>query len=105
MGHYGQQSPELVKNYALNLGFEYMSASNKETYLEKYEHFLCPELLDKPVLFEVFTNYQDESEALCRINHIVDDNPPVPTTIEVVKNKAKELLGDKKVEAIKHLLR
>ena len=105
MGHYGQQSPELVKNYALNLGFEYMSASNKETYLEKYEHFLCPELLDKPILFEVFTNYQDESEALCRINHIVDDNPPVPTTIEVVKNKAKELLGDKNVEAIKHLLR
>lgn len=63
------------------------------------------ELLDKPILFEVFTNYQDESEALCRINHIVDDNPPVPTTIEVVKNKAKELLGDKNVEAIKHLLR
>lgn len=105
MGHYGQQSPELVKNYALNLGFEYMSASNKETYLEKYEHFLCPELLDKPILFEVFTNYHDESEALCRINHIVDDNPPVPTTIEVVKNKAKEILGDRNVEAIKHLLR
>lgn len=105
MGHYGQQSPELVKNYALSLGFEYMSASNKETYLEKYEHFLCPELLDKPILFEVFTNYQDESEALCRINHIVDDNPPVPTAAEVVKNKAKEILGDRNVEAIKHLLR
>lgn len=105
MGHYGQQSPELIKNYALSLGFEYMSASNKETYLEKYEHFLCPELLDKPILFEVFTNYQDESEALCRINHIVDDNPPVPTAAEVVKNKAKEILGDRNVEAIKHLLR
>ena len=105
MGHYGQQSPELIKNYALSLGFEYMSASNKETYLEKYEHFLCPELLNKPILFEVFTNYQDESEALCRINHIVDDNPPVPTAAEVVKNKVKEILGDRNVEAIKHLLR
>lgn len=92
MGHYGQQSSELVKNYALNLGFEYMSASSKETYLEKYEHFLSPELFDKPILFEVFTNYQDESEALCRINHIVDDNPPVPTTAEIVKSKARELL-------------
>lgn len=104
MGHYGQKSPELVKNYAINLGFEYVAVPNKETYLENLDHFVYPELLDKPILYEVFTDYHDESEALRLINHIVEDDS-TPTASEVVKNMAKELLGDKCVKTIKHFLK
>ena len=32
-GHYGNKSPELVKHYAQDLGYEYMTASTKEEYL------------------------------------------------------------------------
>lgn len=102
MGHYGQKSTELVKNYATNLGFEYLTASDKKTYLKNLDRFICPELLEKPILFEVFTDYHNESEALHIINHIVEDKT---STGEVVKNMAKGILGDKCVETIKHFLK
>lgn len=63
-GHFGQQSPALVRHYAEDLGFEYFSASSKEEFIEKAERFLTAGITDKPMLFEVFTNYADESNAL-----------------------------------------
>ncbi|NMA74585.1 MAG: 2-succinyl-5-enolpyruvyl-6-hydroxy-3-cyclohexene-1-carboxylate synthase, partial [Bacteroidales bacterium] len=35
-GHFGNQSRSLVKNYSENLGFEYLSASNKEEFEQVY---------------------------------------------------------------------
>jgi 2-succinyl-5-enolpyruvyl-6-hydroxy-3-cyclohexene-1-carboxylate synthase len=63
-GHFGNKSPELVKHYAEDLGYEYFSASSKEGFLEVYERFINPELTDKPILFEVFTDSQEETAAL-----------------------------------------
>lgn len=67
-GHYGNKSPELVRHYAENLRYEYMSASNKEEFLGVYGCFLVPEMTGKPMLFEFFTDSKDESDALmiCR---------------------------------------
>jgi len=62
--HFGNKSTELVKNYAQNLGFLYLSASNKEEFLKSSEIFMDENIGDKPILFEVFTNNQDESDAL-----------------------------------------
>ena len=63
-GHYGGKSPVLVKHYAEDLGFEYMSASNKDEYLACVERFLTPNPTGKPMVFEVFTDSQCESDAL-----------------------------------------
>lgn len=63
-GHFGNKSPNLIKHYAEDLGYEYLSASNKEEFLNTYERFLTPEITDKPILFEVFTDSEDESNAL-----------------------------------------
>ena len=63
-GHYDSKSPMLVKHYAEDLGFEYMSASNKDEYLACVERFLTPEPAGRPMLFEVFTDSQCESDAL-----------------------------------------
>lgn len=63
-GHYGNKSPQLVKHYAEDLGFEYMSASSKDEYLACAERFLTPEPAEKPMVFEVFTDSQCESDAL-----------------------------------------
>ena len=63
-GHYGNKSPMLVKSMAEALGYEYMSASDKDEFTKVYERFVTPKLTDKPMIFEVFTNTEDESSAL-----------------------------------------
>lgn len=67
-GHYGNKSGQLVKHYAQDLGYEYLCASTKEEFLSVYERFLTPGMTEKPMVFEVFTDSQEESEALkiCR---------------------------------------
>ena len=72
-GHYGNQSPTLVKHYAEDLGYEYMTASAKEEYLSKVDRFFDPTPHDKPMLFEIFTQQQDESDALETIVTLVKD--------------------------------
>ena len=43
-----------------------MTASTEEEYLAQVEHFCNPDIGDRPILFEVFTNNTDEDEALPR---------------------------------------
>lgn len=63
-GHFGNQSRKLVKNYAEALGFDYLTASNKEEFNNTYSRFISPAIGDKPIIFEVFTNSNDECRAL-----------------------------------------
>lgn len=69
-GHYAGKSPTLVKNYAQDLGFEYLCASNKEEFLQNCDRFLTPEITDRPMLFEAFVDAEAESEALKAITSI-----------------------------------
>lgn len=93
--HYGNKSSKLVKHYAEDLGYEYLSASTKEEYLKVVERFTTPDMLNKPVLLEVFTNNEDESNALKIINTIkVSPN-------EIRKNFIKKIIGPKGIEIIK----
>lgn len=95
-GHYGNKSSELVKHYANDLGFEYISALNKEEFNKSCEKFLSKEMSDKPILFEVFTNPEDESDALQIIRTIRKDVS--------AKKVVKEILGEKNVSRIKNIL-
>lgn len=97
-GHYGFQSRELAKHYAVDLGFEYMSASNKDEYQVGVDRFLTPENTDKPMLFEVFTDYQCESRALEIINNL--ETQPSGSA----KQLAKNILGEKGVEVVKKFI-
>lgn len=65
--HFGDKSPEVVKAYVESLGFVYMTASNKNEFLEKVDVFWKGEF-NRPVVFECFTNAGDESIALKLIN-------------------------------------
>ena len=62
-GHFACQSKTLVKDYVENLGFEYLTASNKEEFAKVYKRFITKELTERPMLFEIFTNTKDETEA------------------------------------------
>ena len=98
-GHYGNQSPDLVKHYAQDLGFEYMSAKDKKTYLELLPRFLTPEITDRPMLFEVFTDSAEESRALELIYNIEND------VKGVAKKIVKNVLGEKGTSTLKGLLK
>lgn len=67
--HFGNKSDTLVRHYAEDLGFLYLSAQNKDEFIENREIFTDSKIGDKPIIFEVFTNNEDESRALeCIIN-------------------------------------
>lgn len=83
-GHFGNQSPDLVRHYAQDLGFEYLTASNKEEFLKNVEHFTTPKTLPKPILFEVFTNHKDESDALRAMRKIIKATPTKTTAVPKV---------------------
>lgn len=84
-GHYGKQSKSLVKNYAQDLGYEYMAASNKEEFIRVYKRFVTPKITDKPMVFEIFTDSVDESKTLKEIWNIET------TKSGVLKNELKSM--------------
>ena len=101
-GHYGNKSPNLVKHYATDLGYEYMSASNKEEYLKNLERFLTPELTDRSMVFEVFTDYHEESDALKNINTMHE----APVTAKgATKKVVKGLLGASTAKKLKKIVK
>lgn len=63
-GHFNNRATPLLECYAECLGFEYMAASNKSEFENVYKRFVTPEQTEKPMFFEVFTETEDESEAL-----------------------------------------
>ena len=97
-GHYGNMSNLLVKNYAENLGYDYLKAANKEEFISVIEHFLSPHIGDRPILFEVFTETDDESNALETIlNIVIDQKALIKSNI---KKAVKKVVGDKGIETI-----
>ncbi len=97
-GHFGNKSKTLVKGYAESLGFEYLTASSKEEFNAVYERFITPEMTDKPMLFEVFTNDYEEREAF-DIMYNLD-----VSVQSAAKQMAKQILGQKGVDAIKKVI-
>lgn len=97
-GHFGNKSKTLVKHYAEDLGFEYHSASNKSEYLKKIDRFLTEEITEKPILFEVFTDSKDESDALNTIQHLVIDSTVT------AKDVARNILGEKGIKLVKSII-
>lgn len=63
-GHYGNKSANLVKHYSEDLGFKYLTASNKEEFKASMDEFLDSTFDGSSILFEVFTEMEDERNAL-----------------------------------------
>lgn len=102
-GHYGNRSPELLKHYAQDLGYEYLSASSKEEFLAKVEHFITPEITDKPMIFEVFTDSKDESDAIYAMNHIVSSVEGKVKSLAV--DMIRKVAGDEGISKVKSILK
>lgn len=102
-GHYGNKSSLLVSHYATDLGYKYITASTKEEVENHLNEFLSPDITDEPIIFEVFTNGEDESEALNIIGNLKAD--PNSSIIDSVKKNVRSIIGDSGIVAIKTLLK
>lgn len=101
-GHNGNKSNTLVKDYAENLGFKYISANNKKEYLDNINEFFSNEC-SKSIIFEVFTNSNDESEALKIINSLIVDEKYVKK--KEIKNRIKKFIGMNNIQKIKNIIK
>lgn len=97
-GHFGNKSKYLVKNYVEDLGFEYISSSTKEEFEKHVDYFTSNEIYEKPILFEIFTNSEDESEALHLIRNMKS------STKGIVKDKIRKILPNDAKNKIKKIL-
>ncbi len=101
-GHYGNKSADLVRHYAEDLGYEYLTASTKEDYLAAVERWLYPSVTNRPMLFEVFADSTNEHKALELISNIMVDAKTVLK--RKMKGVVKNVFGEETVQTIKNLL-
>ena len=97
-GHFGNQSKSLVKHYSEDLGFRYLSARNKEEYLRCVDEFVNEKIVDRPILLEVFTNGEEESDAVKMLQHIL-----VSSSL-AKKQSIMNVIGENNYNTIKKLL-
>lgn len=69
-GHYGNQSTKLIKDYAEDLGFMYFGVKSKEEYEAILPIITNAHHYEQSMLIEVFTESENESLALKKINTI-----------------------------------
>ncbi len=99
--HFGNKSPTLVRHYAEDLGFTYISANSQEEFVHGVDDFVS---LNQPrsVIFECFTNAKDESDALYAIKHI---KPYQHGSAAGVRRVVSSLMPERVKRAIKELVR
>lgn len=101
-GHFGNRSRQVLRHVAGNCGFEYITASNKQEYLAAVGRWLSPTVTDRPMLFEVFTDSEDENAALYALCHIRNSKKYILK--HKVRTLANCILGEHGVGAIKRFL-
>ena len=96
-GHNGNKSRTVIKNFAESLGFEYIKAESKKEYLENLDLFISPDKSDRPIIFEVFVNMEDDDYAYKATKITITSGE------EKAKKVVKSILGEKGVVNIKKI--
>lgn len=100
-GHFGKKSKDLVRNFVSDFGFKYLSAESKEEFEAVVSEFVSP-VVDRPIVFECFTNICDESAAHHLLHNI---SPCVHQTNPGVVSSLKAMVPTRVKAAIKELVR
>lgn len=104
-GHNGHRSQVLLRHFAEDNGFRYLSASSKDEFEENMDSFLCSE---NSVVFEVFVEAQDESDAIALVRGFDSYAKREISTHGIMSSLKKQIkgqIGSEKIKAIKTLLR
>lgn len=99
-GHFGNKSPKLVRHYAEDLGFKYMSASSKEEYMEQLNEFVDPELSSQAIIFEIFTDSKLENEAQEMIRKAGNSS-----MMNIAESAVKKLVGENGFQTVKKIIK
>ena len=92
-GHFGKQSRSLVRHYAEDLGYKYIFAEDKKSFIQKKAEFLFAGRIEKSIIFEVFTDSEDESDATRIAYTCINDH--MYKASNIVKKVAKGFLGER----------
>ena len=95
----------MIKHFAEDLGFEYLSASDKDSFTKVIDRFVSPDKNDKSIILEIFTETQAESDAI-RAMWEIDSNAAGVRIQKSKKLEAKirKIVGRKGIEFVKILL-
>lgn len=105
-GHNGYMSRNVIRHFAIDLGFEYLSAENKEQFMSCYESFLSATPKDKPMVFEVFTDTADETRALDIMYNIFDVKDSAKEVAKaVIKDAVESTIGRNRINAMKTIIK
>lgn len=103
-GHYGNKSRQLVRHFCEDLGYEYLAANNKEEFALVADRFVNPQITDKPIVLEVFTTNEDESEAISRMWNIEKSSDGLVREVKsAIIKKGKKIIGRKGIAILKIL--
>lgn len=70
-GHFGEQSRTTIRMFAESCGLDYLSASNKQEFYCNIDKFVSCLPNKRSIVFEVFTDSDDESDALKKISNLI----------------------------------
>lgn len=90
-GHFGHQSNVFVKHIAEDLGFEYFQINNKEDFFKYINRFTTPEITSKPMLMELLSSSQEQSDAWEILANIADVNTDF--AVDLAKRGANKILN------------
>ena len=99
-GHNGKQSETLVKSVSESLGFVYLTAKDKETFSENFERWLNSE---NSVVFEVFTNAEDDEQTFLQIRTLMLPEQKNSSS-DKIKNSIKRIVGAERIQTLKALI-
>lgn len=102
-GHNGNKSRSLLKHIAEDLGYQYLSAESKDEYLKVLPVFTNPDVTEKPIIFEIFTTPESESDALKEMSNLYKDASGVLK--EGVVKGIKAVAGESGLSKIRNILK
>lgn len=98
-GHYGNQSRNVLKHFAEDLGLEYIPIETKDEYMKKIDYITDSEKHEKSLLVEVFVNMRDDDYAY------EATKKTIVSSKTVVKDIAKNILGEKHINSLKKMIK
>jgi len=91
-----------ARGWIESLGFKYISARNAEEYLARLDQLMVKES-DRPVVLEVFTDIQTDSDVIQAAFKVMQVTQVPVTAKSKLKSMLKEMLGEEGVRRIRQL--
>ncbi len=102
-GHFGNKSPDLLKHFSQDLGFEYMVAETKDQFLALLPKFTSSKMREKPMFVEIFNNGDDDAKAYKIIRHLQEDANVLLK--KKITESIKSAIGDSTARQLKSILK